>query len=44
MYFSTKTKNYKYLKPVELILKNHNLREYDHVEEGISRYAIDENY
>ncbi len=45
MYFYNKTKNYKYLKPVELILKKLCSKGiYDHVEGGISRYAIDENW
>ena len=45
IYFYNKTKNSKYLKPVELILKNICSRGiYDHVEGGISRYTIDENW
>ena len=45
IYFYNKTKNSKYLKPVELILKNICSRGiYDHVEGGISRYTVDENW
>ncbi len=45
IYFYNKTKNPKYLKPVELILKKLCSKGiYDHVEGGISRYTIDENW
>ena len=45
IYFYNKTKNEKYLKPVELILKKLCSKGiYDHVEGGISRYAVDENW
>ena len=45
IYFYNKTKNKKYLEPVELILKNICSKGiYDHVEGGISRYAVDENW
>jgi len=45
LYFYTKTKNLNYLKPVELILKQLCSQGiYDHVEGGISRYTVDENW
>ena len=45
IYFYNKTKNPKYLKPVELILQKICSKGiYDHVEGGISRYAVDENW
>ena len=45
IYFYNKTKNPKYLKPVELILKKICSKGiYDHVEGGISRYTVDENW
>ena len=45
IYFYNKTKNPKYLKPVELILKKLCSKGiYDHVEGGISRYTVDENW
>jgi len=45
IYFYNKTKNQKYLKPVELILKQLCSKGiYDHVEGGISRYTVDENW
>ena len=45
IYFYNKTKKTKYLKPVELILKNLCSKGiYDHVEGGISRYTVDENW
>ncbi len=45
IYFYNKTKHEKYLKPVELILKKLCSKGiYDHVEGGISRYAVDENW
>ena len=45
IYFYNKTKNKKYLKPVELILKKLCSKGiYDHVEGGISRYTVDEKW
>ena len=45
IYFYNKTKNPKYLKPVELILKKLCSKGiYDHVEGGIARYTVDENW
>ena len=45
IYFYNKTKNKKYLEPVELILKNLCSKGiYDHVEGGISRYTVDESW
>ncbi len=45
IYYYNKTKNQKYLKPVELILKKLCSKGiYDHVEGGISRYTVDENW
>ncbi len=45
LYFYNKTNNSKYLKPVELLLsKICSKGIYDHVEGGISRYAVDENW
>ena len=45
LYFYNKTKNNKFLKPVELILKQLCSQGiYDHVEGGISRYTVDENW
>ena len=45
IYFYNKTKNQKYLKPVELVLKKICSRGmYDQVEGGISRYTVDENW
>jgi len=45
LYFFTKTKNSNYLKSVELILKQLCSQGiYDHVEGGISRYTVDENW
>ena len=45
LYFYNKTLNLKYLKPVELILKKLCSKGiYDHVEGGISRYTVDENW
>ena len=45
IYFYNKTKNTKYLEPVELILKKLCSKGiYDHVEGGISRYTVDENW
>ena len=45
LYFFTKTKNLKYIEPVELILKQLCSQGiYDHVEGGVSRYTVDENW
>ena len=45
LFFFNKTKKLDYLKPVELILKQLCSQGiYDHVEGGISRYTIDENW
>jgi len=45
LYFFTKTKNLNYLEPVELILKKLCSQGiYDHVEGGLSRYTVDENW
>ncbi len=45
LYFYNKTKNQKYLKPVELLLKKICSKGiYDHVEGGISRYTVDEDW
>jgi uncharacterized protein YyaL (SSP411 family) len=45
LYFFTKKKNLDYLEPVELILKQLCAQGiYDHVEGGISRYTVDENW
>ncbi len=45
LYFYNKTKNEKYLNPVSLILnKLCSKGIYDHVEGGISRYTVDENW
>ena len=45
LYFYNKTKNKKYFDPVNLILKKLCSQGiYDHVEGGISRYTIDENW
>ena len=45
IYFYNKTKNAKYIEPVELILKKLCSKGiYDHVEGGISRYTVDENW
>ena len=45
VYFYNKTKNKKYLKPVELTLKKLCSKGiYDHVEGGISRYTVDDNW
>ena len=45
IYFYNKTRNIKYLEPVELILnKLCSKGIYDHVEGGISRYTVDENW
>jgi uncharacterized protein YyaL (SSP411 family) len=45
LYFYTKTKNLNYLEPVKLILKQLCSQGiYDHVEGGLSRYTVDENW
>ena len=45
LFFFNKTKKLEYLKPVELILKQLCSQGiYDHVEGGISRYTVDENW
>ena len=45
LYFFSRTKNSNYLEPIELILKQLCSQGiYDHVEGGISRYTIDENW
>ena len=45
IYFYNKNKKIEYLKPVELILKKICSRGmYDHVEGGISRYTVDDNW
>ena len=45
LYFFNKTKKNSYLKPVELILNQLCSQGiYDHVEGGISRYTVDENW
>ena len=45
LYFFNKSKNQKYLNPVHLIIKNLCSKGiYDHVEGGVSRYTIDENW
>ena len=45
LYFYNKSKNTKYLDPVNLILKQLCSKGiYDHVEGGISRYTVDENW
>ena len=45
LYFYTKTKNLNYLEPIELILKQLCSQGiYDHVEGGLSRYTVDEDW
>ena len=45
LYFFNKTKENKYLEPVDLIIKQLcSIGIYDHVEGGISRYAVDDNW
>ena len=45
LYFYNKSKNKKYLEPIELILKQLCSKGiYDHVEGGIARYTVDENW
>jgi len=45
LYFFTKTKKVNYIEPVELILKKLCSQGiYDHVEGGLSRYTVDENW
>ncbi len=44
-YFYNKSKDKKYLKPIQLIIKQLCSQGiYDHVEGGIARYAVDENW
>ena len=44
-YFYNKSKDEKYLKPIELIIKQLCSKGiYDHVEGGIARYTVDENW
>ena len=45
IYFYNKTNNTKYLKPVDLLIKQLCSKGiYDHVEGGIARYTVDENW
>ncbi len=45
LYFFNKTKNKKYLEPVDLIIKQLCSKGiYDHVEGGVSRYTVDEDW
>ena len=45
LYFFSKTKNLNYIEPVKLILKQICSQGiYDHVEGGLSRYTVDENW
>ena len=45
LYFYNKTKDNKYLEPISLLLKQLCSKGiYDHVEGGISRYTVDENW
>ena len=45
LYFYNKTKDLKYIEPVNIILKQLCSKGiYDHVEGGISRYTVDENW
>jgi len=45
LYFFTRTKNSNYLEPIELILKQLCSQGiYDHVEGGLSRYTVDEDW
>ena len=45
LFFFNKTKKHNYIKPVELILKQLCSQGiYDHVEGGVSRYTVDENW
>ncbi|MFL2875698.1 MAG: thioredoxin domain-containing protein [Candidatus Pelagibacter sp.] len=45
LYFYNKSKDTKYLKPVELIIKQLCSKGiYDHLEGGIARYTVDENW
>ena len=45
IYFYNKTKNNKYIEPVSLVLQQLCSKGiYDHVEGGISRYTVDENW
>ena len=45
IYFYNKTKDIKYLKPIEIIIEKLCSKGiYDHVEGGIARYTVDENW
>ena len=45
IYFYNKTKNKKYLAPIEILIKQLCSKGiYDHVEGGIARYTVDENW
>ena len=45
IYFYNKTKDKKYLEPIEIIIKQLCSKGiYDHVEGGIARYTVDENW
>ena len=45
LYFYNKSNDKKYLKPVDLIIKQLCSKGiYDHVEGGIARYTVDENW
>ena len=45
LYFYNKTKNKEYLQPVDLVIKQLCSKGiYDHVEGGIARYTVDENW
>tara|TARA_B100000963_G_C22617013_1_gene667901 strand:+ start:725 stop:2455 length:1731 start_codon:yes stop_codon:yes gene_type:complete len=45
IYFFNKTKNKKYLEPVDMVIKQLCSKGiYDHVEGGIARYTVDENW
>ena len=45
LYFYNKSKDKKYLEPVEIIIKQLCSKGiYDHVEGGIARYTVDENW
>ena len=45
LYFFNKSKDIKYLKPVDLIIKQLCSKGiYDHVEGGVSRYTVDDNW
>ena len=45
LYFYNKTKQKKYLDPITLLIKQITSKGiYDHVEGGIARYSVDENW